>query len=81
MCSAVFLDEALTTPLYTAKAFEELDNQEYHQLQKAYLKSLSRFNSGGIQKLAASSFMQDLFRLCGDRIIDLFGKPIIQFTK
>lgn len=74
---SVYLNEQ---PFFTRKKFENLDEEEYRELEEKYNEVKNRFNVRNVQILALSHFIQNLFYLSNDSIWDFYGKPVVDLT-
>lgn len=76
----LFADPGLTRPLFSEGEFDYLDAAEMNRLVADYNAAMDTLSERSIKRLAMDPFFQRFFRLCGDNLTTLFGKPICALT-
>lgn len=80
MYNSIYKTEKLDTHFFTHEEFTELDDLELNSFVHSYNESQGEFTSDNIKKIAVSSFFMNVFYLCDDKVMDFFGKAVIELT-
>jgi hypothetical protein len=62
------------------ETFFEFEETELREISDLYLNILKRIDQDTLQKICVSPFFQNMFYLCGDNLINFFGKPVVDMT-
>lgn len=76
---STYKDDTLNNRLFSNDEFNELEDIDIEELIILYNARLDNLNQN-IKKLAVSNFMQNLFCLCQENIMNFYGKPIVELT-
>lgn len=75
--NSIYLDNNL---YFKREDFDALDDIQYKSLEDSYNKVIERLGTKYLMKLAISDFIQNLYDLCDERIVDFYGVPATKLT-
>lgn len=75
-----YLDKNLLQRAFSNEDVYDWTEKEASAYLNEYVKTLNLFDVNKIKKISLQPFFSNLFYLCGDKIVDFFGKPIYQLT-
>lgn len=80
MVGNLFVDAALTTPLYAQPDFDTLTDEEVDAIHETYAKAIEPCSDANLRKLSVQDLFMSYFALCGDNPSALFGRPVCELT-
>lgn len=80
MYISIYDNSNLNNLFFKNEDFDELENQDIHDLVKIYNNIISNFSDLNLKNIALSSYFLSLFNVSNDSLYNLYGKPIINLT-
>ena len=66
--------------LFKENEFEELEQDQIHEIMDVYGKNNEKFKSNVLKRIALADFFTNIFYFCDDNVFNFYGKPIVDLT-
>jgi len=78
--SVLYKDNQFKEKVISIEEFDHLTELDLNKLFEGYMEISKMFDDNSIKRISLAPFFLSIFYICGDDVVNLFGKPVIKLT-